>query len=318
MFIDKFFKIDKVIFYPILIIISENFIEITCENFIKIMCENSNEYLNSTPEKIFKYSHKEKKYQLHQYAIFIASRWFKTIDDFINLEISSPRFLGNLTKFFYNPIPITPTTRKLFPCLRTLYLYNKKGCLFENDENIIERLECKIQRYDLFSQQYRIIQQWTNKKIDKVIFDSNVDLWDVHNSTFVNKVFNKSNLVFIIKDDIGNKFGYYLNSTLDKIEKSMSTSMQSFMFSLEHNHDSSYPKKFELRFKFNNCYLYSNESSRLIDIGDICLKKKSFKDSSYCDLDNWNFNYHCGKYLFGSNKSTFNFNPNHLLVIQMK
>ena len=53
-----------------------------------------------------------KKGQLTNYCLFIASRWFETIEDFINVEKGCKRFLGNTTKFFYNPIPLTEQTRK--------------------------------------------------------------------------------------------------------------------------------------------------------------------------------------------------------------
>ena len=64
------------------------------------------------------------KGQCDNYCIFLASKFFKTIDDYINLELGCSRFYGNLTKFFYNPISVTKKTMYLFPYLRTLHLYN--------------------------------------------------------------------------------------------------------------------------------------------------------------------------------------------------
>ena len=63
------------------------------------------------------------KGKLDLYCIFISSRYFEDINDYINLELSHPRFQGNLTKFFYNPISLTPQTFHFFPMLRTLHLY---------------------------------------------------------------------------------------------------------------------------------------------------------------------------------------------------
>ena len=48
---------------------------------------------------------------LDNYCAFISSRHFCCIDDFINLEMCTSKFNGNMKKFFYNPIPLTPTTR---------------------------------------------------------------------------------------------------------------------------------------------------------------------------------------------------------------
>ena len=76
---------------------------------------------------------------LDHYTIFIASRHFETIEDFMNLELCTKRFNGNMTKFHYNPIPLTNTTRKLFDHLQTLYIYSPNDNQFEEDPRIIAR-----------------------------------------------------------------------------------------------------------------------------------------------------------------------------------
>ena len=76
--------------------------------------------------------------QCSNYCIFIAGRWFNSIDDYINLELGVKRFQLNLTKYYYNPIPLTSDLLDFFPSLRTLYLYS------ENDEVIIDD---QIQQY---------------------------------------------------------------------------------------------------------------------------------------------------------------------------
>ena len=47
--------------------------------------------------------------QLDYYTIFISSRYFNSFDDYVNLELSSKRLLGNMTKFHYT---VLETTRK--------------------------------------------------------------------------------------------------------------------------------------------------------------------------------------------------------------
>ena len=79
------------------------------------------------------------KGKLDLYCIFIASRHFETIEDHINLIKTTKRFQFNITKFHYNPISLTKTTRKFFTHLQTLYLYNEEDDIFENDEQIIKR-----------------------------------------------------------------------------------------------------------------------------------------------------------------------------------
>ena len=63
---------------------------------------------------------------MDHYTMFIASRHFESIEDFINLETGVKRFNGNMTKFHYNPIPLTSITRELFTHLKTLYIYTQK------------------------------------------------------------------------------------------------------------------------------------------------------------------------------------------------
>ena len=75
------------------------------------------------------------------YCIFIASRWFDSIDDFINLTFVSKRMRGTMEKFHYNPIPLTKSIRPFFPNIETLYIYDILNCeLFENDKKFMKRI----------------------------------------------------------------------------------------------------------------------------------------------------------------------------------
>ncbi len=64
------------------------------------------------------------------YCVFIASRYFETIEDHINLARTSSRFKCNTEKFHYNPISVDGQTVKLFPNVETLHIYN------ENDQYV--------------------------------------------------------------------------------------------------------------------------------------------------------------------------------------
>ena len=63
--------------------------------------------------------------QCNNYCIFIASRHFESIDDFIHLEMVTKRFRGNIEKFHYNPISLTNKLLPFFPNVETLHLYDK-------------------------------------------------------------------------------------------------------------------------------------------------------------------------------------------------
>ncbi len=62
---------------------------------------------------------------LDNYCLFIASRYFETLEDHINLTNVSKRCRGNMEKFHYNPISVNERTVKFFPNVETLHLYNK-------------------------------------------------------------------------------------------------------------------------------------------------------------------------------------------------
>ena len=128
-----------------------------------------------------------KKGQLTNYCLFIASRYFTSSDDYSNVERGCKRFLGNTSKFFYNPIPLTEQTREWFDHLQTLYIYNKEDMKFENDERIQRRI---IQRYPYYLtyKQLKQIEEWTGLKCKEILFDSDIDNWEKDTSTFDSKI----------------------------------------------------------------------------------------------------------------------------------
>ena len=262
-----------------------------------------------------------KKGQLDLYTAFIASRWFCTIDDFINLELCSSRFLGNMEKFHYNPIPLTKRTRQFFTHLKTLYVYDKSTDeLFLEDEKIIAREYCKNKKYDLFVSQCETLERWTKKHVGSILFDSVKDKWSVEHSDFERKVLGKRNLLFLIDDYSGNKFGYYLGSKIKKYNRWIPTTSKTFLFSLEHSGNTNQPEKFGIKFLFQGYVLYPTNNTNLIDIGDISLYKENYKTKSYCHPDKWCFNYHYSKNKLIPNtfiESRNHFIPKRILVIQM-
>ncbi|ELP94705.1 hypothetical protein EIN_109170 [Entamoeba invadens IP1] len=70
--------------------------------------------------------------RLSSYHIMIVSKYFKTIKDFINLELVCKKYGGNMEKFHFNPIPLNRKTIRYFPNIETLCLWNKKDDTFGN------------------------------------------------------------------------------------------------------------------------------------------------------------------------------------------
>ena len=59
---------------------------------------------NATDNAGVERSFNVKKGQLGVYQIMVASKYFERIDDFINLELATPKARGNMEKFHFNPI----------------------------------------------------------------------------------------------------------------------------------------------------------------------------------------------------------------------
>ena len=69
---------------------------------------------------------KMKLYRLDNYCLFIASRYFDTLEDHINFVFVSKRLRYNMEKFHYNPISVNAETMKFFLNTQTQHVYNDK------------------------------------------------------------------------------------------------------------------------------------------------------------------------------------------------
>ena len=77
--------------------------------------------------------------QLGVYHIMIVSRWFHTIDDFIHVELATPKARGNMAKWHMNPVPLDNWSRQFFTSLETFHLYSKEDETFP-DETFFKRV----------------------------------------------------------------------------------------------------------------------------------------------------------------------------------
>ncbi|BFU20522.1 trichohyalin, putative [Entamoeba histolytica] len=78
------------------------------------------------------------------------------------------------------------------------------------------------------------LEEWTNRKVRNILFDSDKDDWNVDTSIFDQRIMNKEHIIIIIEDSKGNQFGGYVNSKIDKVDYFINDS-KSFVFSLESN-----------------------------------------------------------------------------------
>ena len=266
---------------------------------------------------------KTKKNQLDLYTIFIASRHFNTIEDYINLELCSSRFHGNMTKFFYNPIPLNTTTREFFTHLRTLYIYSTTDNQFIEDTRILAREKCTIQKYNLYHDQVKQLEEWTGLKCGDILFDSTKDNWSYCSSVFNERIIGKKQLIFLVEDTNGYLFGYYLHTEIQaKYRVDQSTDEHTFLFLLDSQGVIPSMMKFEIKDTHWGCMLYENDEDYLIGLGcgGIFLQKQNYKEESYSWKQPKYFNYHdipislCGKTTY----KDICFTPKRILVIQMQ
>ncbi|ELP92557.1 hypothetical protein EIN_356480 [Entamoeba invadens IP1] len=62
--------------------------------------------------------------KLDPFHMMIVSQYFTGISDFKNLENVHPKYKGNMLKFHFNPIPLTPEILPLFPNVETLNVWS--------------------------------------------------------------------------------------------------------------------------------------------------------------------------------------------------
>ncbi|BFU26540.1 predicted protein [Entamoeba histolytica] len=161
------------------------------------------------------------------------------------------------------------------------------------------------------------IEEWTEKRINNILFDSDIDNWKENTSVFDQRIMNKENLIIIIEDEEGNKFGGYVNSKIDKIDEWLYDS-HSFVFSLESKGRMKGMKKFDIKLPEYAFCLYNQSDNCLFQFGfnDICVYKENNKTYSYCVEFSYEYegisNALCGK------QYPSYFTPKRIIVIEMK
>ena len=264
---------------------------------------------------------------LNPSIIFIVSKYFNSIEDFIHLEMSTRKFKGNIDLFKYNPIPLTNEIRDFFPNLETLYIYSPNEIVFRKDKRIIKRKKQFIPYY-LNDKQKRQMEEWTGLKCGEIIFDSDQDDWEEITSEFNHKILGKRQLMFVVEDSKGEKFGYYSNMFMLDYSNEIiyPTDEKSFHFNIESNGRLSRMMKFPVKNKLHGYCLFDDDEEVLIVLGDMCLFKQNFCFNS-CFLNHNTYEYYgipnalCGKtkgfdYSIELKRTTFI--PTRIFVIQME
>ncbi|BFU19004.1 predicted protein [Entamoeba histolytica] len=173
------------------------------------------------------------------------------------------------------------------------------------------------------------IEEWTERKIGNILFDSSKDNWNKNTSVFGERIMNKQHIIIIIEDSDGNKFGGYVNSKIDEVDDDINDS-NSFLFSLESNGRMERMMKFDIKEPRNAFILYNQSHDCLFSFGygifvfgleivcgwDIRVYKENYKTESHCKQSSFEYkgirNALCGK------EHPKRFTPERIIVIKMK
>ena len=188
----------------------------------------------------------------------------------------------------------------------------------EQFENEFKKYKINLyyEKYNLKKEEKIQLENWTNKKIGEIIFDSEKDDWKVNTSVFQEKIINKQKFIVLIEDTNGNKFGGYLNVKVDKFYPSCISDSSSFVFSFKSNQ----MKKFDISPSQSAFYLYpKTNNGNLFGFGnghDLSVWVENRKSESYCYQSSYNYSRE-QKALCGTNYPD-RFTPKRFIVIQMK
>ena len=160
------------------------------------------------------------------------------------------------------------------------------------------------------------LEEWTERRIINIIFDSDIDNWNKNTSVFDQRIVNKEHIIIIIEDTNGNIFGGYVNEKIDKVDKYINDP-KSFLFSLESKGRIQGMMKFDIKQQQHAFYLYNQLSNCLFGFGyDIYIGKENNKIYSCCKQSSYEYkgitNALCGK------QYPEFFTPQRIIVIEMK
>ena len=209
---------------------------------------------------------------------------------------------------------------------REINQFTQENKMKYNLDDNSRKLNCDM----ISSKQIKQLEEWTGLSCGHIIFDSNRDNWSQETSVFNDRIMGKKQLTFLIEDEDGEIFGYYLNTQLTFHQNGNweKTDQNSFHFNLHSkNNRLEIPMKFEILSTDHGYGLYDNSHERLIGIGNIRLYKENKKNESHCYQDyNW-YDYHgISSALCGKSGNEFvdviflgeRFKPKRFIVIQMK
>ena len=175
-------------------------------------------------------------------------------------------------------------------------------------------------KFNVTTIQKNQLEEWTSLKCGDVLFDSEQHNWRCTTSQFNRSIVGKKQLVFLIEDTEGEKFGYYSNTIIgNTTDRWIVTDNSSFEFNLQSkNGRLQQPVKYEVKHLiYGGHFLCRELDEKLIWLGDIRLFKENRKNDCNCQQNNNNFNYHGIQDALDGKVYPVTFVPKRIIVIQM-
>lgn len=99
--------------------------------------------------------------------------------------------------------------------------FNKLKDTYKEQENKVKEMKKKMKQFDIFynlnEEQRNLLEKWTGKEMNGIVFDSLTMDCGINTSQLDAKVLSKSQLVFLIEDTNGRKFGGYVNTKIHSV-----------------------------------------------------------------------------------------------------
>ena len=198
------------------------------------------------------------------------------------------------------------------------YLQQDKAIKEQSDMKRYKRIEYKLS--DILEDKEKTqLEQWTQKKCGEMIFHSDRDRWCQHSSDFDDKIFGRSNLVFVVEDTEGNEFGYYTPKKIETTDTYYNDT-SAFLFTLKSNGRINGMMEFESLKTELGFIVYPKTDSLLFGMtSGFWIEKENRKTTSYC-YENGSgkfFNFHDQKNPLIGKSLGSTFTPKRFVVIQM-
>lgn len=130
------------------------------------------------------------------------------------------------------------------------------------------------------------IEEWTGKRMKKILFDSIRDSYSGENNEFGKKIYGKKNVIIRIEDVKGNEYGGYISKRIDKYyDEGFINDKETFIYVIDK--EKGMKKKYETKYNEYAFTLYRDNNDELIGIGgghDICIYKSDKKKTNYIEL----------------------------------